>query len=192
MVEEKNKAGNVTELLVRFGRGDRDSYNRLFPLIYDQLSRLAQYQVSRWQNPDRLRRTELINEAYLKLIDQTQTEWKDRSHFYAIAAKAMRHILVDYHRKRKAQKRGGLNEIVPLDEEEATVDVYSEHLETLQGLMKQLAEVNERMHTVVDLSFFAGFTIKEIANLLNVSTSTVDRDLKAARAWLYRELMQNG
>jgi RNA polymerase sigma factor (TIGR02999 family) len=192
MVEEKNKAGNVTELLVRFGRGDRDSYNRLFPLIYDQLSRLAQYQVSRWQNPDRLRRTELINEAYLKLIDQTQTEWKDRSHFYAIAAKAMRHILVDYHRKRKAQKRGGLNEIVPLDEEEATVDVYSEHLETLQGLMKQLAEVNERMHTVVDLSFFAGFTIKEIADLLNVSTSTVDRDLKAARAWLYRELMQNG
>jgi RNA polymerase sigma factor (TIGR02999 family) len=192
MVEEKNKSGNVTELLVRFGRGDHDSYNRLFPLVYDQLSRLAQYQVSRWHNTDRLRRTELINEAYLKLIDQTQTEWKDRSHFYAIAAKAMRHILVDYHRKRKAQKRGGLNEIVPLDEEEATVDVYSEHLETLQGLMKQLAEVNERMHTVVDLSFFAGFTIKEIADLLNVSTSTVDRELKAARAWLYRELMQNG
>lgn len=183
--------GHITELLLNFKRNDRDSYNRLFPHVYEQLRRLAQYQVARWQAPGQIRRTELIHEAYLKLIDQTRTEWKDRAHFYTVAAKAMRHILVDYHRKEKAQKRGGSKEHLRFDEEYPDIEKYAEHLENLQELMEQLAQVNERMHDIVDLRFFAGFTIEEIAGILNVSTSTVDRDWKAARTWLYTQLMGN-
>ncbi len=191
MQKVETEKGRITEFLIRFGQGDRDSYNRLFPLIYDQMLRLAQNQVGQWQSPGQLRRTELIHEAYLKLIDQTQTEWKDRAHFYTVAAKAMRHILVDHHRKEKAQKRGGSKEVLPFDDEHAEVERYTEHLEALQELMEQLADINERMYTIIDLRFFAGFTIEEIAGILNLSTSTVDRDWKTARAWLYRELVGN-
>ncbi len=191
MQKEETEKGRITEFLVRFGQGDRESYNRLFPLIYDHMQRLARNQVGQWQSPGQLRRTELIHEAYLKLIDQTQTEWKDRAHFYTVAAKAMRHILVDHHRKEKAQKRGGSKEVLPLNDEYVAVERYTEHLEALQELMEQLADINERMHTIIDLRFFAGFTIEEIAEILNISTSTVDRDWKAARAWLYRELVGN-
>ena len=191
MQKVETEKGRITEFLIRFGRGDRDSYNRLFPLIYDQMMRLAQNQVGQWQSPGQLRRTELIHEAYLKLIDQTQTEWKDRAHFYTVAAKAMRHILVDHHRKEKAQKRGGAKEVLPFDDERAEVERYTEHLEALQELMEQLADINERMYTIIDLRFFAGFTIEEIADLLKISTSTVDRDWKTARTWLYRQLAGN-
>ncbi len=191
MVGVKTDKGRITELLLNLGRGDRDAYNRLFPLIYDHMRRLAHNQVGRWQSPGQLRRTELIHEAYLKLIDQSQTEWKDRVHFYTVAAKVMRHILVDHHRKERAKKRGGSKEVVPFDEEYSGIEKYADHLETLQELMEQLAGVSERMHTIVDLRFFAGFTIEEIAELLNVSTSTVDRDWKAARTWLYRQLVGN-
>jgi RNA polymerase sigma factor (TIGR02999 family) len=191
MVDEKINKGRITELLLKFSRGDREAYIRLFPLIYEQLRRLAHYQVDRWQISGQLRRTELIHEAYIKLIDQTQMEWKDRAHFYTVAARAMRHILVDHHRKEKSQKRGGSKEHLRFDEELSGIEKYAEHLETLQELMEQLADVNERMHNIVDLRFFAGFTIEEIADLLNVSTSTVDRDWKAARTWLYRQLVGN-
>lgn len=182
---------SVTELLIDFSRGEQNAYNRLFPLIYDQLRRLASLQVGRWQNSAHLRRTELIHEAYLKLIDQTQTEWKDRTHFYTVAAKAMRHILVDYYRKQKARKRGGSAEVLPLNEDSTDIEKYSEHMESLQELMEQLALVNKRLHTVVDLRFFAGFTIEEIADMLGISRSTVERDWKTARTWLYRQLMND-
>jgi RNA polymerase sigma factor (TIGR02999 family) len=182
---------HITELLLNFKRNDRDSYNRLFPHVYEQLRRLAQFQVARWQASGQIRRTELIHEAYLKLIDQTRTEWKDRAHFYTVAAKAMRHILVDHYRKETAQKRGGSKEHMRFDEEDPGIENYAGHMENLQELMEQLANVNERMHDIVDLRFFAGFTIDEIAGILNVSTSTVDRDWKAARTWLYRQLVGN-
>ncbi len=189
IVAVQTEQGNITGLLLDFSRGDKNAYNRLFPLIYEHLQRLAHYQVFQWQAPVQLRKTELIHEAYLKLIDQTQTEWKDRAHFYTMAAKAMRHILVDHHRKQKAQKRGGSKELIAFDDESVTVEKYTEHLESLQELMEQLAAVNERLKTIVDLRFFAGFTIEEIAELLNISTSTVDRDWKTARSWLYRQLI---
>lgn len=184
---EKNR---ITRLLIDFGRGDDDAYNRLFPVVYNQLYQIAYHQVARWQGSAQLRKTELIHEVYLKLIDQTQTEWSDRTHFYSVAAKAMRHILVDYHRKQNAQKRGGSKEFLSIDEVKLAAEEYSEHLETLQELMGQLAEANKRMHTIVDLRFFAGFTIEEIAELLNISTSTVDRDWKTARGWLYQQLVE--
>lgn len=191
MGDEKIEKGRITELLIDFGRGDREAYDQLFPLIYNQLRRIAQKQITWRPASDQLRKTELIHEVYVKLIDQTQTEWKDRAHFYTVAAKAMRHILIDLHRKQNAQKRGGSKELVSFDEENIAIEEYSGHMEALQELMKQLAEANERMHTVVDLRFFAGFTIKEIAELLNISTSTVDRDWKTARGWLYQQLMES-
>jgi RNA polymerase sigma factor (TIGR02999 family) len=190
MKGETVEKGHITELLLSIGQGDRNAYNRLFPLIYDQLRQLARNQVSRWQSQGQLHKTELIHEAYLKLIDNDRTDWKDRSHFYTVAAKAMRHILVDHHRKQKSLKRGGAEEHILFDENFISTEKYSEHLETLQELMEQLASVNERMHTIVDLRFFAGFTVEEIADILNISSSTVDRDWQTARAWLYRQMVK--
>lgn len=178
--------GRITQLLHEAGNGDRDAYNRLFPLVYERLRLIARNQLARQPGP--LRKTELLHELYLKLIDQTQADWRDRAHFFAVAARAMRHILVDHHRKRQALKRGGHQEPLPLDEERIALKEHSNQLLMLHELMDRLAELDERMHTVVDLRFFGGMTIPEIADLLHVSTSTVDRDWKKARGWLYQHM----
>lgn len=183
-----DEKGRVTELLLEIGEGGQDAYNQLFPIVYSQLKHIAHNQLLRRTASGELQRTELIHEVYLKLIDQTQAQWKDRAHFFTVAAKAMRHILVDYHRKQKSKKRGGSREFLSLDTNNIADDGNIEYLEELQELMDQLASVNERMHTIVDLRFFAGMTIKEIAGLLDLSTSTVDREWKAARMWLYSNL----
>lgn len=185
----KIKKGSITQLLLDMGKGNRSAYNKLFPLVYEQLGHMAKNQLAARPAGGQLRKTELIHEVYLKLIDQTQTDWRDRSHFYAVAAKAMRHILVDRHRRLQAQKRGGTKEILPLDSTAVPMDEHSEYLLGLHELMDRLAEVDERMHTIVDLRFFAGMSIEEIAELLNISTSTVDRDWAKARGWLYQQLM---
>lgn len=182
--------GRITELLLDFKKGDQEAYNKLFPMVYKQLRYIAQNQIARRPASGELRKTELIHEVYLKLIDQTQTDWQDRAHFYAVAAKAMRHILVDRYRHRNAQKRGGSRAAVPLDEKRISIEEYPDKLIGLHELMEQLAEVDERMHMVVDLRFFAGMTIEEIADLLNISTSTVDRDWSKARGWLYQQLVE--
>lgn len=191
MIDGNSEQGRVTQLLLDFGQGDKDAYNQLFPLVYEQLRQIAQNQLARRPAGGHLRRTELIHKVYIKLIDQTQTAWKDRAHFYAVAAKAMRHILVDHHRKQNAQKRGGSQDLLSMNEEYISIEEYSEHLEALQELMDRLAKVDERMHTIVDLRFFAGMTTKEIADLLGISTSTVDRDWKKARGWLYQQLVMD-
>lgn len=186
---ENAEKGRITQLLLDYGKGNEGAYNELFPLVYQQLGYIAQNQLDRRPADGRLQKTELIHEVYLKLIDQTQTDWRDRAHFYATAAKAMRHILVDRHRRQNAQKRGGSKVAVPLDEEHIGIEEYPEQLITLHQSMQQLAEVDERMHTIVDLRFFAGMNIQEIAGLLNISTSTVDRDWAKARGWLYQQLV---
>lgn len=182
-----SEKGRITQLLHEAGNGDRDAYNRLFPLVYERLRHIAQNQLARQPAP--MRKTELLHELYLKLIDQTQADWRDRAHFFAVAARAMRHILVDHHRKRRALKRGGPQEPLPLDEERIAFEERSDQLLTLHELMDRLAELDERMHAVVDLRFFGGMTIPEIADLLHVSTSTVDRDWKKARGWLYQHMV---
>ena len=184
-----SEKGAITQLLHQAGSGDREAYNRLFPLVYERLGRIARHEVARQPGP--LRRTELLHEVYLRLIDQTQTDWNDRAHFFAVAARAMRHILVNHHRMRQAQKRGGSQEPLPLDEDRISFDERSEQLLALHELMVDLAELDERMHTIVDLRFFGGMTIQEIAELLQVSTSTVDRDWKKARGWLYQQMTQS-
>ncbi len=178
----------VTQLLLDVSKGDRDAYDRLFPVIYDQLRQIARQQIARRPAGGAYRKTELIHEVYMKLIDNTRIDWKDRTHFYTVAAKAMRHILVDHYRKQMARKRGGSKEFVALDGDDIPIETYSEHLEALHELMDHLAKANERMHTIVNLRFFGGMTIEEIAELLNISTSTVDRDWKTARTWLYHQL----
>jgi len=190
MEVENTEKGRITRLLLDFGRGNNEAYNELFTLVYQHLRYIAQNQVALRPADGLLRKTELIHEVYLKLIDQTQTNWRDRAHFYATAAKAMRHILVDRHRRKNAQKRGGSQSPVTLDEERIAIENYPEKLLGLHELMDQLAEVDERMHTIVDLRFFAGMTIEEIANLLNISSSTVDRDWAKARGWLYQRLIE--
>lgn len=187
---EEIEKGRITQLLLEINGHNREAYDRLFSLVYEQLRYIARNQLASRPAEGALRKTELIHEVYLKLIDQTQTEWRDRAHFYAVAAKAMRHILVDHYRRRQSQKRGGSLKAIPWDEEHMTLEAYSGHLLAIHELMSRLAEVDERMHTIVDLRFFAGMTIPEIAGLLNISTSTVDRDWVKARGWLFQQLVR--
>lgn len=190
MTIEKIDKGRITQLLLDMDGGSREAYNKLFPLVYEQLRFIAQNQLAHRPANKALQKTELIHEVYLKLIDNSQADWRNRAHFYAMAAKAMRHILVDRHRKQNAQKRGGSQNVITFDERMGLKDEYSEHLEALHELMGQLKQVDERMYTIVDLRFFAGMTIEEIAELLNISTSTVDRDWAKARGWLYQQMLK--
>lgn len=190
MTESHQLQGRITELLIDYKKGNLEAYNELFPLVYQHLRNIAKNQISRRPAEGELRKTELIHEVYLKLIDQSQVDWKDRAHFYAAAAKAMRHILVDRFRRQNAQKRGGSSSPVLLDEKRIVIEEFPEKLLGLHELMDLLAKVDERMYTIVDLRFFAGMTIEEIAELLNVSTSTVDRDWAKARGWLYQQLVE--
>jgi len=190
MTIEKIDKGRITQLLLDMDGGSREAYNKLFPLVYEQLRFIAQNQLAHRPANKALQKTELIHEVYLKLIDNSQADWRNRAHFYAMAAKAMRHILVDRHRKQNAQNRGGSQNVITFDERMGLKDEYSEHLEALHELMGQLKQVDERMYTIVDLRFFAGMTIEEIAELLNISTSTVDRDWAKARGWLYQQMLK--
>lgn len=190
MSEREELKGQVTKLLLDFKQGKQEAYNKLFPLVYKQLKHIAQNQLVRRPVNGELQKTELIHEVYLKLIDRTQADWQDRAHFYAAAARAMRHILVDHYRRQRAQKRGGSKADIPLNEKQIAIETYPEKLIELHDLMDRLSEVDERMHTIIDLRFFAGMTIDDIAELLNISTSTVDRDWAKARGWLFQQLVE--
>lgn len=179
---------NITTLLIDASSGNEQAFDRLFPLIYDQLRSLAASQLAGERSDHTLQKTALVHEVYIKLIDQTRIKWRDRTHFYAIAARAMRQILVDYARKKTAQKRGGKQQHITLDEETLDMDNHAEELLELNDLIDRLAEFDERKSKVVEMRFFAGMTIREIAELLDVSTRTVDRDWLKARGWIYQEL----
>lgn len=188
---ENAEKGRITQLLHDYGKGNDNAYNELFTLVYQHLRHIAKYQIAQRPADGELRKTGLIHEVYLKMIDQTQANWRDRAHFYATASKAMRHILVDRYRHQNAQKRGGAQNAITLDEERMPIEDYPEQLLGLHELMQQLAEVDERMYEIVDLRFFAGMTIEEIAELLDISSSTVDRDWAKARGWLYQQLNES-
>lgn len=179
---------NITKLLIDASHGNEQAFDRLFPLVYDHLRDIARHQLAGERQGHTLRKTSLVHEVYIKLIDQTRIEWHDRAHFFAIAARAMRQILVDHARKRAAQKRGGKQQHITLDEETLDMDNHAEELLELNDLIDRLAEFDERKSKVVEMRFFAGMTIREIAELLDVSTRTVDRDWLKARGWIYQEL----
>lgn len=188
--------GEVTQLLNRLGGGDAEPrgtspervVDRLFPLVYDELKGLAQARL-RSERPDHtLNATALVHEAYLKLVDQTRANWQNRAHFFAIAARAMRRILVDYAKARNAEKRGGGAPLATFDEESGPRTSGPEELLELDEALTRLEALEPRQARVVEYRFFVGLRDKEIAEALGVSVPTVRLDWRTARAWLGTEL----
>ena len=189
MIPDKAPA-QVTDLLVAWSQGDKQAYDRLVPLVYDELHRLAHRYMSGERPGHTLQTTALVDEAYLRLVNQ-KVHWQNRSHFFAIAAEVMRRILVDYARKRRYAKRGGNAQKVELDEAMLMARERSSELIALDEALTRLAEFDERKSRVVELRFFGGLSVEETADVLNISVNTVKRDWSTARAWLYKEVMSN-
>ncbi|MBN2563693.1 MAG: sigma-70 family RNA polymerase sigma factor [Phycisphaerae bacterium] len=182
--------GHATQLLHQSRAGDAVAAAELFPLVYEQLRTLAQQQIARERLDHTLQATALVNEVYLKLVDQARAQVSDRNHFMSIAAEAMRRILVDHARTKRAEKRGGgrakvaLDTRIPLGDD----DGQSIDLVELGDALDRLGEIDERARRVVELRFFAGFTKEETAEILGVSRATVGNDWAYARTWLRAEL----
>lgn len=181
-------SGNVTRLLHEVRDGEAEAFDRLMPLVYDELRQLARHQLRRERADCTLDTTALVHETYLKLADQAQIDWHGRAHFYSIAARAMRQILVDHARKRRAKKRGGNRRRTTLASRHIATEVSWEELLDLDAALHRLDDMNQRLRQVVEYRFFGGMTEKEVAGVLEVSTRTVQRDWAKARAWLYNEL----
>lgn len=181
-------ASPITELLIEVRDQGGDAMERLFPLVYDELQRIAHRHISREGACHTLETGALVHEAYIRLVDQTRVEWRDRNHFYAIASQAMRRILVDHARRRRALKRGGGMRPVSLEEGVATVEERAETLLALDEALTRLERLDARLCRVVEYRFFGGLSEIETAAALGVTDRTVRRDWTRARAWLYREL----
>ena len=186
----QNSDVRPTELLRAWSEGDESARERLIPLLYDELHRLAR-RFMRHERPDHtLQATALVNEAYLRLIDVNRVEWRNRTHFLALAAEMMRRILIESARSRHRQKRGGGAVHVSIDELGELPEPQGCNLVALSDALSELAMFDARMSQVVELRFFGGLSVEETADVLNVSPETVTRDWKTAKAWLVRELRQ--
>lgn len=179
---------SITLLLVDWSKGDELALEQLMPLVYDELRRMARSYMRRQPSGHTFQTTELIHEAYLKLARQDERNWQNRAHFFGVAAKAMRHILVDYARSKQSLKRGGWQERVSLADNMAASSDQSKELVALDDALTNLAALDERKSRVVELKYFGGLSIEEIAEILKVSPETVKRDWRFARTWLLREL----
>lgn len=178
----------VTTLLKKWSDGDERALEQLMPLVHDELHRLA-HQHMRREGPGHILQTSaLINEAYLRLVEQPEIRWENRNHFFGIAARLMRRILVDDARKRNSAKRGGSLIQVPLDEATSVVQEQAANVVALDEALKTLETIDVRQGQIVELRFFGGLSIEETANVLKVSPGTVMRDWTFARAWLRNEL----
>ncbi|MCW9709008.1 sigma-70 family RNA polymerase sigma factor [Fodinibius salsisoli] len=179
----------VTQLLLRLKDGEEQVYDQLYPLIYEKLKGLAYAQMSHQSQGHTLSKTELVHEAYLKMVDQTKIDFNNKSHFFAIASRCMRQILIDYARKKNAEKRGGKEEDVTyIDQLFHAQEEKSQELLGIDEALDKLSELNERLVKVVEMKFFGNMTIEQTASALDISTSTVKRDWIKARGWLHREL----
>lgn len=179
---------NVTQLLVSWSDGNHAALDQLTPLVYDELRRLAGRYL-RNERPDHtLQSTDLVHEAYLRMIDQQNVRWQSRAHFFGIAAQMIRRILVDHARRRHALKRGAAPVKLSLDEAVAAADQRDFDLMALDEALEKLAKFDPQQSRVVELRFFAGLSIEETAEVLSVSPATVKRDWTTAKAWLYRDL----
>lgn len=181
-------APDVTRILQDATRGRRAAVDRAIPLIYDELRRIAQGHLSGERPNHTLTTTALVHEAYLKLVDVQQVEWQDRAHFFAMAARQMRRILIDHARRAGREKRGGDAVVVSLDEATDLPALRPESLIRLDGALERLEATNERQCRVVECRCFVGLSVEETAEALNTSPTTVKRDWAFARAWLNREL----
>jgi RNA polymerase sigma factor (TIGR02999 family) len=181
-------AHRVTGLLQQWSHGDDSALAELTPLVYEELHRLAHHYME-GQRPDHtLQTTALVNEAYLRLADQTDPNWQSRAHFFAVAARAMRQILVSYARSQRSQKRGGGAVKVELDEAAVISPEQSQEIVDLHEALERLATLDSRKAQVVELKYFGGLNYDEMAEVLKISRVTVRRDWEFARLWLYTEL----
>lgn len=179
----------ITQLLVAWGDGDESALERLVPVVHAELRRLARRQMRGERAGHTLQTTALVHEAYLRLADLSRMRWQDRGHFYAMASRMMRRVLVDYARTRRVQKRGGGLTLAPLDDAAAVAAAGPDlDLVALDDALKALATVDERKAQVIELRYFGGLSVKETADALDVSVETVARDWRLARLWLLREL----
>lgn len=185
-----NTKTEITVLLKKWSDGDKEALESLMLLVNHELHRLAESYMRKENKNHTLQPTALVNEAYLKLIDQTRVNWKNRSHFFGISAQIMRRILVDHARKRIAEKRGGAVEKVSLDEAITFKKERSKELIALEEALEELAKLNERSEKVVELKYFGGLTVDETAEVLKISKNTVVRDWNFAKAWLYRHIQK--
>jgi RNA polymerase sigma-70 factor, ECF subfamily len=182
------KQHEITQLLAEWSDGNQSALDELYPLVYDELHRLARRYMSRERKGHTLQTTALINEAYVRLVDQKNVHWANRSHFFAISAQIMRRILIDHARRHAYAKRGGGAQQVSLDEAVTVTSGVGSELLRLDEALKTLAEMDSRRSQVVELRYFGGLNNEEIAGVLHVSENTVTRDWNMARAWLYQQL----
>jgi RNA polymerase sigma-70 factor, ECF subfamily len=189
---EAPSPNEVTALLLDWSAGDKDAPTRLMPLVYDELRRLARSYLRKERSDHTLQPTALVNEAFLRLIDQTCVNWENRAQFFGLAARIMRNILVDYARERSAKKRGGdgQNQTVrlSLNETRLKIDERAAELVALDEALRSLGMIDERKSQVVELRFFGGLSVEETAAALGISDKTVMRDWQIAKMWLHREL----
>ena len=179
---------DITGLLLAWRAGEQQAFDRLFPLVYDELRAIAARQLGREQHGHTLDTTALVHEAYFRLVDQTRVVWSDRSHFYAIASQAMHRILVDYARRYRAAKRGGAPARVELGETELAAESRADTLIALDEALDRLAALDVRLSRVVECRFFGGLTEEETAEALGVTARTVRRDWTKAKGWLHHAL----
>lgn len=182
----------VTQLLVDWSSGDKDALEKLIPLVQPELRRLAHYYMSRARAGHTLQTTALLNEAYLHFVEATQPRLENRPHFFAMAAKLMRRIMMDHARERQALKRGGGAQRVTLDETALVTETRSAQLLALDEALEHLAAFDRRKSDVVEMRYFGGLSVEEIAQVLKIHANTVMRDWRAAKAWLYAELTAEG
>ena len=179
---------NVTQLLIDWNAGDKTALEKLLPMIYQELHLLASRYLRRERPNHTIQATALVNEAYLRLIDQKQVQWQNRAHFFAIAAQMMRRILINYARDQHAAKRGGYTIKVSLNEAIGLINTEDLDLIALDEALDKLALTDLRKSRLIELWFFAGLTLEETAEVLDISLATAKRDWTLARAWLYRAI----
>ncbi|MBL8149057.1 MAG: sigma-70 family RNA polymerase sigma factor [Blastocatellia bacterium] len=186
-----DEMSQITEILLKWSQGNKAALEELIPLVYDNLHKIAQRYLKH-ENPNHtIQTTALVNEAYLKLVEQKYVQWQNRQHFFAIAAKIMRRILINYARDKKAEKRGGARYKVSLSEDLKAYEPPNIDLLLLDQDLTKLAEIDARKIDIIELRFFTGISLEEVAETLGISLATAKRDWRMAKAWLYREIMQS-
>jgi len=184
-------ASEVSQLLINWGQGDDSALEKLIPLVYDELRKLAHYQMARENAGHTLQTTALVNEVCLRLLGSVEVAWQDRAHFLALSAKLMRRVLVDHARGRGRAKRGGAQRKLSLDESLAIPVGHDTNLIALDDALNSLATVDPRKAKTVELRFFGGYSVEETAKILNISVRTVMNDWKFAKVWLLRSIQQD-
>ncbi|HEY5839025.1 MAG TPA: sigma-70 family RNA polymerase sigma factor [Pyrinomonadaceae bacterium] len=186
------KPNNITQLLLKWSEGRSEALEDLIPLIYPELRRLARRHMQRENPAHTLQTSALINEAYLRLVSQQGVEWHNRAHFFAVAAQVMRHILIDHARKHQVVRRGGGLLRVPLDETAVASHERALEFVALDEALTKLALIDARKSQIVEMKFFGGLTVDEIAEVMKLSPITIKREWRAAKAWLHLEITEQG